>query len=136
MTLKKALIAGITGQDGSYLAELLLDKGHEVHGIIRRASTFNTRRIYHIYVDPHVAGHRVREFLSAAFEHVGLNWQEFVRFDQAYERPAEVDSLVGDPTRARELLGWKPTVLMPELARIMVDADVQMLDSNAGHRRG
>jgi len=52
--MKKALITGITGQDGSYLAELLLDKGYEVHGIIRRASTFNTERIEHLYQDPHV----------------------------------------------------------------------------------
>ncbi len=51
--MKKALITGITGQDGSYLAEFLLDKGYEVHGIIRRSSTFNTGRIDHIYVDPH-----------------------------------------------------------------------------------
>ena len=50
---KKALITGITGQDGSYLAELLLEKGYEVHGIIRRASTFNTKRIDHLYKDPH-----------------------------------------------------------------------------------
>ncbi|MEM6352558.1 MAG: GDP-mannose 4,6-dehydratase, partial [Cyanobacteria bacterium P01_D01_bin.14] len=50
---KRALITGITGQDGSYLAELLLEKGYEVHGIIRRTSTFNTDRIDHIYVDPH-----------------------------------------------------------------------------------
>jgi len=334
VTSKRALVTGITGQDGSYLAELLLDKGYEVHGIIRRASTFNTRRIDHIYQDPHDpaarlflhhgdlldgprltslladlqpdevyhlaaqshvrvsfeepeftgattglgtlrlleavrqlsvqprfyqasssemfgsspppqnedtpfhprspygaaklygywsarnyreayglyvvngilfnhesprrgetfvtrkitraaarikaglaknlwlgnidavrdwgyapeyvegmwrmlqqdeprdyvlatgVGYTVREFLCAAFEHVGLDWHEFVRFDQAYERPAEVDSLVGDPTRARELLAWKPTVLMPELARIMVDADVEMLESHGGHRRG
>jgi GDPmannose 4,6-dehydratase len=54
--MKKALITGITGQDGSYLAELLLDKGYEVHGIIRRASTFNTDRIDHLYNDPHVHG--------------------------------------------------------------------------------
>jgi GDPmannose 4,6-dehydratase len=51
--MKKALITGITGQDGSYLAELLLNKGYEVHGIVRRASTFNTARIDHIYQDPH-----------------------------------------------------------------------------------
>lgn len=51
--MKKALITGITGQDGSYLAELLLEKGYEVHGIIRRASTFNTMRIDHLYQDPH-----------------------------------------------------------------------------------
>src|SRR3972149_482477 len=59
--MKKALITGITGQDGSYLAELLLEKGYEVHGIIRRASTFNTGRIDHLYQDPHV--HGVRLFL-------------------------------------------------------------------------
>src|ERR1700739_2515952 len=57
--VKRALIIGITGQDGSYLAEFLLNKGYEVHGIIRRASTFNTRRIDHLYVDPHVAGARL-----------------------------------------------------------------------------
>jgi GDPmannose 4,6-dehydratase len=54
--MKKALITGITGQDGSYLAELLLAKGYEVHGIIRRASTFNTGRIDHLYQDPHING--------------------------------------------------------------------------------
>src|SRR5258706_896980 len=54
--MKKALITGITGQDGSYLAELLLGKGYEVHGIIRRASTFNTGRIDHLYADPHING--------------------------------------------------------------------------------
>jgi GDPmannose 4,6-dehydratase len=54
--MKRALITGITGQDGSYLAELLLAKGYEVHGIIRRASTFNTERIDHLYHDPHVRG--------------------------------------------------------------------------------
>jgi len=59
--MKKALITGITGQDGSYLTELLLAKGYEVHGIIRRASTFNTERIDHLYTDPHVNG--VRLFL-------------------------------------------------------------------------
>jgi GDP-mannose 4,6-dehydratase len=59
--LKKALITGITGQDGSYLAEFLLDKGYEVHGIIRRASTFNTSRVDHLYVDPHLGN--VRFFL-------------------------------------------------------------------------
>jgi GDPmannose 4,6-dehydratase len=59
--VKKALITGITGQDGSYLAELLLSKGYEVHGIIRRASTFNTGRIDHLYQDPHISG--VRLFL-------------------------------------------------------------------------
>jgi GDPmannose 4,6-dehydratase len=57
--MKKALITGITGQDGSYLAELLLSKRYEVHGIIRRASTFNTGRIDHLYQDPHISGVRL-----------------------------------------------------------------------------
>lgn len=56
---KKALVTGITGQDGSYLAELLLEKGYEVHGIIRRASTFNTSRLDHIYSDPHFQKHKL-----------------------------------------------------------------------------
>ncbi len=59
--MKKALITGITGQDGSYLAELLLEKGYEIHGMIRRTSTFNTSRIDHLYQDPHING--VRFFL-------------------------------------------------------------------------
>ena len=58
--MKKALITGITGQDGSYLAELLLEKGYEVYGIIRRSSSFNTARIDHLYQDPHVQGARLR----------------------------------------------------------------------------
>ena len=58
--MKKALITGITGQDGSYLAELLLEKGYEVHGIIRRSSSFNTDRIDHLYQDPHAPGARLR----------------------------------------------------------------------------
>lgn len=57
--MKKAFITGITGQDGSYLTEFLLSKNYEVHGIIRRASTFNTGRLEHIYVDPHEADARL-----------------------------------------------------------------------------
>jgi len=57
--VKKALLTGITGQDGSYLAELLLSKGYEVHGLIRRSSSFNTARIDHVYQDPHEAGRRL-----------------------------------------------------------------------------
>ena len=56
--MKKALITGVTGQDGSYLAELLLEKGYEVHGIKRRASSFNTQRVDHIFEDPHVERQR------------------------------------------------------------------------------
>src|SRR4051812_8601015 len=58
-TMKKALITGISGQDGSYLAELLLEKGYEVHGLVRRSSSFNTGRIDHLYRDPHQEGVRL-----------------------------------------------------------------------------
>src|SRR5262249_50935857 len=58
--MKKALVTGITGQDGSYLAELLLGKGYEVHGIVRRSSSFNTERLETIYQDPHVPDYRLR----------------------------------------------------------------------------
>ncbi|AFY65669.1 GDP-mannose 4,6-dehydratase [Geitlerinema sp. PCC 7407] len=327
---KRALITGITGQDGSYLSELLLEKGYEVHGIIRRTSTFNTDRIDHIYVDPHnedarlflhygdltdgttlrrileevqpveiynlgaqshvrvsfdspeytadavgmgtlrlleairdyrhrtgievrfyqagssemfgkvqdvpqrettpfyprspyacakvyahwqtvnyresygmfacngilfnhesprrgetfvtrkitraiariVAGkqnkiylgnldakrdwgyakdyvramwlmlqqdepddyvvatgetHSVEEFLQVAFQYVNLNWQDYVEFDERYLRPAEVDLLIGDPTKAKEKLGWEPSVTFEELVALMVEADLQAL---------
>jgi GDPmannose 4,6-dehydratase len=323
---KRALITGITGQDGSYLAELLLAKGYEVHGLIRRASTFNTSRIDHLYVDPHdpsaklflhygdlsdgarlvtlmaqinpdevynlaaqshvrvsfdepehtadttgtgsirlleavrlsgintrfyqassselygatpppqnentpfyprspyaaaklysywitknyreaydlfavngilfnhesprrgetfvtrkitraVAriqagvqkdlylgnlesirdwgyaaeyvegmwrmlqvdtpddyvlatgvGYTIKDFLEASFGHVGLEWQKYVKFDERYLRPTEVDALIGDSTKAQEELGWVPTIDGAALAKIMVDADVKALE--------
>jgi GDPmannose 4,6-dehydratase len=325
--VKKALITGITGQDGSYLADLLLAKGYEVHGIIRRASTFNTSRIDHLYTDPHVNGvrlflhygdlsdslnltrlidrigpdeiyhlgaqshvrvsfdipeytgdivalgtirileaireskvparfyqasssemygkvqavpqtettpfwprspyavakvfgywatvnyresygmfatngilfnhesprrgetfvtrkitravaaikkgkqkelylgnmdakrdwgyapeyvegmwrmlqaeqpddyvlatnetHTVREFVQEAFGHVGLDWEQYVKYDARYERPAEVELLIGDPSRAREKLGWEPQTRFQGLVKIMVDADLAALE--------
>jgi GDPmannose 4,6-dehydratase len=325
LKMKKALITGITGQDGSYLADLLLEKGYEVHGIIRRASTFNTSRIDHLYQDPHVNGvrlflhygdlsdslnltrlidrtepeeiyhlgaqshvrvsfdipentgdvtalgtirileaireaqvparfyqasssemfgkvqevpqtertpfwprspyavakvyaywatvnyresygmhatngilfnhesprrgetfvtrkitraiariklglqkdlylgnldakrdwgyakefvegmwrmlqqpagddyvlatnetHSVREFCQIAFAHVGLNWEDFVKYDQRYERPAEVDLLIGDYAKAKAKLGWEPTTRFEALAKLMVDADLEI----------
>jgi len=69
---KRALITGITGQDGSYLAELLLDKGYEVHGIIRRSSSFNTDRIEHLYRDPHDPGARLRLHYGDLTDGMGL----------------------------------------------------------------
>lgn len=329
--MKKALITGITGQDGSYLAELLLSKGYEVHGIIRRASTFNTDRIDHLYKDPHVnnvhlflhygdiadstnlikllyriqpdevyhlaaqshvrvsfdipeytgdvtglgtirileairetglktrfyqasssemygkvqevpqtestpfyprspyaaakvyaywvtvnyresygmfacngilfnhesprrgetfvtrkitravahieAGlqdklylgnldakrdwgyareyvegmwlmlqqdqaddyvlatgetHSVREFLEVAFSHVGLRWDDHVEIDPRYYRPAEVDLLIGDPSKARRQLGWKPQTSFEDLVKLMVEADREELRGQMG----
>ena len=332
---KRALITGITGQDGSYLAELLLSKGYEVHGIIRRASTFNTGRLDHIYSDPHVkktslklhygdlsdasamarlmgkiapdeiynlaaqshvrvsfdspeytaditatgavrlleairetgmqprfyqasssemygkvlevpqkettpfyprspygcakvfaywitvnyresynlfacngilfnhesprrgetfvtrkitravahikAGlqeklylgnldakrdwgyakeyvdamwlmlqqdkpedyviatgqtHSVREFLEQAFGHVDLDWREYVEIDPRYYRPAEVDLLIGDASKAKKQLGWAPKTSFDELVKLMVDADMKLLkDHQAGKTR-
>jgi GDPmannose 4,6-dehydratase len=328
--MKKALITGITGQDGSYLADLLLSKGYEVHGIIRRASTFNTSRIDHLYQDPHVNGvrlflhygdladsvnlvkliyelkpdeiyhlgaqshvrvsfdipeytsdvtgvgtirileamresgvnsrfyqasssemfgkvqavpqtettpfwprspygcakvfaywatvnyresygmhasngilfnhesprrgetfvtrkitraaaaiklgqqkalflgnldakrdwgyapeyvegmwrmvqqdasddyvlatnetHTVREFVEKAFARVDLDWQEFVKYDARYERPAEVDLLVGDPAKAKNQLGWEPKTKFTDLVNIMVDVDLAELERKA-----
>ena len=66
----------------------------------------------------------VRDFLQFAFEHAGLDWQKHVKFVERYIRPTEVDSLIGNPSKAAEILHWKPEVLPPELAVIMVDADV------------
>lgn len=330
--MKKALITGITGQDGSYLAELLLEKGYEVHGIIRRASTFNTQRIDRLYKDPHVNGvklflhygdmtdssclarlvheirpdevynlaaqshvrvsfdspeftgdvdamgamrlleairetglgksiryyqastselfgkvqevpqrettpfyprspyavaklyafwavknyreaygmfasngilfnhesprrgetfvtrkitravgrikyglqdslymgninslrdwgfagdyvegmwrilqhdvaddfvlatgemHSVREFLQLAFDAVGLDWEKYTRHDSRYERPSEVDQLLGDSTKARKVLGWEPKVKFRELVKMMVDADLELARKEA-----
>lgn len=70
----------------------------------------------------------VRQFVETAFAHVGLDWAEHVRYDPKYERPSEVDALIGDPSRARDTLGWKATVQVEELARIMVDADVRLVE--------
>lgn len=328
---KKALITGITGQDGSYLAELLLQKGYEVHGLIRRASTFNTHRIDHLFQDPHHTGVRlhlhyadmtdgsriatllneiqpeevyhlaaqshvrvsfdepeytgdttglgtarlleairlmcpnsrfyqasssemfgatpppqseetsfyprspygaaklyaywmtrnyreaygmfatngilfnhesprrgetfvtrkitraaarisrgleselylgnldavrdwgyapeyveamwlmlqtdtpqdfvvatgsstsVKDFVRYSFERVGLEWEKYVRFDERYLRPTEVDALIGDATKSKEVLGWEAKTTPKELAEIMVDSDVSALDAGTNH---
>ena len=73
LTIKVAFITGITGQDGSYLAELLLEKGYEVHGVIRRSSTFNTSRIEHIYKDPHETDSRFHLHYGDVTDGVGIS---------------------------------------------------------------
>jgi GDPmannose 4,6-dehydratase len=65
----------------------------------------------------------VREFLTHAFEHAGLDWEKHVRFDERYLRPAEVEALVGDASQAQKHLNWTAQVTAPALARLMVDAD-------------
>jgi GDPmannose 4,6-dehydratase len=69
----------------------------------------------------------VREFVEAAFAHADLDWKKFVKHDPRYERPAEVDLLLGDASKAKKVLGWEPKVRFQELVRIMVDADMDLL---------
>jgi GDPmannose 4,6-dehydratase len=78
--------------------------------------------------------HSVREFLDLAFQRVGLDWHEFVEIDPRYYRPAEVDHLRGDASKAERVLGWKPTVTFPELVSLMVDADIQLLEDELAGR--
>ncbi|MBN3931261.1 GDP-mannose 4,6-dehydratase [Streptomyces verrucosisporus] len=77
----------------------------------------------------------VRDFLTAAFGAAGLDWERHVRFDPKYERPAEVDALIGDASKAHKLLDWSPKVHYDELARIMVEADVAQLEAELSGRR-
>ncbi len=78
-------------------------------------------------------GYTVRQFVETAFSHAGLNWEDHVRFDPRYLRPTEVDALMGDATKAEQKLGWKATVLGDELARLMVDADIETLAHEGRH---
>jgi len=71
--------------------------------------------------------------LTLSFEHVGLKWEDYVKFDPKFLRPTEVDELIGDAGKAKSKLGWEAKVLPPELARIMVDADIARLE---GAREG
>jgi GDPmannose 4,6-dehydratase len=87
---KRALITGITGQDGSYLAELLLEKGYEVHGLIRRSSTFSTSRIDHLYQDPHEPGSRLTLHYGDLLDSSSLiNTLQRVRPDEVYNLGAQ-----------------------------------------------
>jgi GDPmannose 4,6-dehydratase len=90
MIAKKALITGITGQDGSYLAELLLDKGYEVHGLVRRSSSFATGRIDHLYQDPHEPGVRLLLHYSDVTDASSLvTWISRIRPDEVYNLGAQ-----------------------------------------------
>ena len=70
--------------------------------------------------------HSVREFLDTAFGYLNLDWEEYVKIDPRYYRPAEVDALVGNPEKAKRVLGWKPVVTFKELVKMMVDADLKL----------
>jgi GDPmannose 4,6-dehydratase len=88
------------------------------------------------YVVATGTAYSVRDFVQFAFEHAGLDWEKHVRFDERYLRPAEVDALIGDASKAKQVLGWQPQVLTPELARIMVDADRAALAQAAAAEHG
>ncbi|MGW5433701.1 GDP-mannose 4,6-dehydratase [Streptomyces sp. NPDC004059] len=77
------------------------------------------------------SGYTVREFCQFAFDHAGLDWEKHVSYDDRYERPTEVDALLGDPSKAQDMLGWKARTLAPELSRLMVDADRRALECHA-----
>jgi GDPmannose 4,6-dehydratase len=79
--------------------------------------------------------HSVRELVNLAFEHVGLDPADYVRTDPAYFRPAEVDHLIGDASKAREKLGWEPRTSFEELVKLMVDADLELLSESAIRRQ-
>jgi nucleoside-diphosphate-sugar epimerase len=174
---KTALITGITGQDGSYLAEFLLEKGYVVHGIKRRSSSFNTQRVDHIYQDPHVDNalqpaqplrrcqdvcvldygelprglrhlclqqhfvqprkpapgrnlcypqdHPEDFVIATGVNEVGYwNDQPIIRIDPRYFRTTEVETLLGDPSKAKQKLGWEPEIRLHEMVAEMVTADL------------
>jgi GDPmannose 4,6-dehydratase len=77
----------------------------------------------------------VKDFVRMSFEHVGLDWEKYVKHDERYERPTEVDALIGDASKAERELGWVPKVLPPDLVKIMVDADIQQLDDERSGRK-
>ncbi|MEO7157764.1 MAG: GDP-mannose 4,6-dehydratase, partial [Vicinamibacterales bacterium] len=76
----------------------------------------------------------IREFCELAFARVDLDWEKFVRIDERYARPSEVDALVGDAGKAKSSLGWEAKVRIGELVHIMVDADVKLLDDELAGR--
>ena len=121
---KRALITGITGQDGSYLAELLLDKGYIVHGLIRRASTFNTARIDHLYRDPHDPEARL-------FLHYGdlsdssrlLSLVESVQPDEIYHLAAQSHVRVSfdEPEHTGDTTGLGTTRLLVAIRLVLIN---------------
>jgi GDPmannose 4,6-dehydratase len=75
--------------------------------------------------------HSVRQLVEVAFGHVGLDWTKYVRIDSAFLRPAEVDHLIGDASKAKRVLGWQPSVSFQQLVSMMVDADIAVLSGSS-----
>ncbi len=78
--------------------------------------------------------HSVREFCEETFARLDLDWEEFVKHDERYERPAEVELLLGDPTKAKKQLGWEPKVKFKELVALMVDADLELAKKELAYK--
>jgi GDPmannose 4,6-dehydratase len=77
-------------------------------------------------------GHTVRELCNAAFAHVGLNWEDHVRYDESFTRPCEIEALIGDASKAHRELGWKAHTTALDLARLMVEADLEEIEHFLG----
>src|SRR3990167_459239 len=105
--MKRAFVTGITGQDGSYIAEQLLEKGYNVFGFVRRVALEDKR-------------HMMNRTL-----HVGLDYREYVVTKQGFFRPAEVDILPGDCSKAKEKLNWATEVSFYDLVAEMVENDLR-----------
>src|SRR5579884_1388226 len=121
---KKALITGVTGQDGSYLAELLLEKGYEVHGLIRRASSFHTGRIDHLYRDPHEDG--VRFFLHYSDLRDGarlVTLLDKIRPDEVYHLAAQSHVRVSfdEPEYTADTTGTATTRILEGIRMVGLD---------------
>src|SRR5690348_8683973 len=131
--MKRAIITGLTGQDGSYLAELLLDKGYDVHGLIRRASTFNTRRIEHIYQDPHDPQRRLSGYygdLANLEQLISLIYD--VRPDEVYHLGAQSHVKVSFdmPEYTGDITGLGTTRILEALRRSGVNARLYQASSS------
>ena len=118
--MKKSLITGITGQDGSYLAEFLLEKGHEVHGIIRRSSSFNTGRVDHLFEEIHQKDNRF-------FLHYGDICDGHCLEKIIGKVEPDVDILQGDPSKAKRILNWRPKTNFKNLVKLMLKSDLKQL---------
>jgi GDP-D-mannose dehydratase len=113
MPQKTALITGVTGQDGAYLSEFLLNKGYIVHGIKRRSPLFNTDSRYALEIG-----------------------REVVAVDPKYFRPTEVDLLIGDPTKAHTKLGWIPEYDLNGLVNDMMASDLKLMTKHQYLKQG
>jgi GDPmannose 4,6-dehydratase len=80
--------------------------------------------------------HSIREFLDVSFQYVNLDWHDYVEFDERYLRPAEVDLLIGDPSKAQQKLSWSPSVTFEQLVGLMVEADLRALDLASPNGKG